>query len=163
MSSYSLTNDPNVVFNTLTGAYIPTDGNWQSDAYQEWLAEGNTPDPLPAPTFADYVAQFTPGLQQWMETTAAQNGYDSVLSCVSYKDSGVQQFAGDAKAMIDWRDALWKWASEYQAGANGQLPNPVPTIEEVISMAPQPEQFNWVVHDLGTIIQSQVPPENPTS
>jgi len=38
---------PNGVTNTLLNAYIPEDSNnkdWQS--YQEWLAQGNTPEPI---------------------------------------------------------------------------------------------------------------------
>lgn len=163
MALYALTGDPTIVLRTDTCALVPTTGNWMSDQYQDWLAAGNTPDPLPVPTFADYVAAFTPGLQQWMETTAQGNAYDSVLSCVSYENSGVAQFAADAKAMKDWRDALWKWASVYQAGANGQLPNPLPTLEQIVSLAPQPEDFGWVVHPKGVIISSQLPPENPSA
>ncbi|NII53597.1 hypothetical protein [Luteibacter sp. SG786] len=155
------TQDRTTVMDTETGAIIPVEegqGGWQGDVFRTWLAEGNEPDPFPAPTFADYVAAFTPGLQQWMEDTAKTNAYDSVLSCVSYKDSGVPQFAGDAAAMIAWRDALWRWASQWQAGFNGQLPDPIPTLEQVIALAPQPEDFNWVVHPAGTIIESQLPP-----
>lgn len=163
MALYALTQDPNIVRNTGTGACVPVIGTWQSDQYQDWLAAGNTPDPLPVPTFADYVAAFTPGLQQWMETTAQGNAYDSVLSCVSYAGSGVAQFAADAKAMSDWRDALWHWASVYQSSAGGQLPNPLPTLEQIISLAPQPEEFGWVVHPTGVIISAQLPPENPSA
>jgi len=102
---------------------------------------------------------FTAGLQQWMEDTAKQNAYDSVLSCVSYKDSGVAQFAGDAAAMIAWRDALWKWASAWQMGFNGELPATIPTLDEVKAIAPQPGAFSWVVHTPGQIIDSQAPVE----
>jgi hypothetical protein len=138
---------------------IPVDSDgWRTVAYLQWVAEGNAADPLPAPTFADYVAAFTPGLQEWMGSVARSNAYDSVLSCVSYKNSSVTQFAGDAAAMIAWRDALWRWASQWQAGFNGQLPDPIPTLAQVIALAPQPEDFGWVVHPAGTIIESQVPP-----
>jgi hypothetical protein len=143
-----------------TGSIIPVAGDgWLGDAYRDWVASGNAPDEPPAPTFEDYVARFTPGLQQWMEGVARSNAYDSVLSCVSYKDSGVAQFAGDAAAMIAWRDALWQWASQWQAGFNGQLPDPIPTLEEIIALAPQPAAFGWVVHPQGQIIESQAPVE----
>ena len=114
---------------------------------------------MPAPTFSDYVARFTPGLQAWMEDVARSNAYDSVLSCVSYRDSGVAQFAGDAAAMIAWRDAVWRWASAWQAGFNGQLPSDIPSLQEVIALAPQPEAFNWVVHTPGQIIEAHAPGE----
>jgi len=145
-----------------TGVFIGTP-EW--DTYLAWIDAGNEPDPylppgqIESPTFADYVVAFTAGLQAWMEATAHTNAYDSVLSCVSYKDSGVAQFAQDAAAMVAWRDALWRWASQWQGGYNGQLPSPIPTLEEVIALAPQPEAFNWVVHTPGTIIESHAPAE----
>ncbi|APG04968.1 hypothetical protein BJI69_14410 [Luteibacter rhizovicinus DSM 16549] len=149
---YVHTENPDIIICLDTGTVIPR-GNYL------WPDDDSVIEPAPAPTFADYVARFTPGLQAWMETVARGNAYDSVLSCVSYKGSGVAQFAQDATAMIAWRDALWRWASQWQAGFNGQLPNPVPTLEQVISLAPQPSSFGWVVHEPGTIIESQVPVE----
>lgn len=159
MARYQLTNDPSFVRDTVTGTLVPIGGGLLGDLYREWLDAGNVPDRVPAPSFSDYVAKFTPGLQQWMEDTAQSNAYDSVLSCVSYKDSGVAQFAGDAAAMIAWRDALWQWASQWQAGFNGQLPDPIPILEEIIALAPQPVAFGWVVHPPGHIIESQAPVE----
>jgi hypothetical protein len=47
-SGYKLTAQDNVVINTETGATIP-EGNWLWDQYQEWLAAGNTPDPVDRP------------------------------------------------------------------------------------------------------------------
>lgn len=141
------------------GACIPeAPGNRDWDNYLAWVADGNTATPVPPPTFDDYVAAFTPGLQQWMEDTAKDNAYDSVLSCVSYANSSVVQFAQDAQAMIDWRDALWRWASAYQVGAGGVLPDPIPTLEQIIALAPQPATFGWVVHPKGVIISAH---ENP--
>lgn len=158
MAMYALTKQANVVLRNMDNTYIP-DSSPSWALYEQWLTDGNVPDPLPTPTFADYVAAFTPGLQQWMEDTAKTNAYDSVLSCVSYKDSGVAQFAADAAAMIGWRDALWHWASEWQAGFHGQLPNPVPTLADIIALAPKPSDFSWVVHPPGQIIQAQAPVE----
>ncbi|MDF4005332.1 hypothetical protein P3W33_18185 [Luteibacter sp. PPL552] len=164
MGLYRYTDDTKAfVANTETGAQIPVDaGGWMGDEFRAWLDAGNVPDEVPAPTFADYVAAFTPGLQAWMESVARSNAYDSVISCVSYKDSGVAQFAGDAAAMIAWRDAVWRWASNWQAGFNGQLPEEIPTLEAVIALAPQPGQFGWVVHAPGEIIAVHAPVE-PTS
>ncbi|SEO63128.1 hypothetical protein SAMN02800692_1500 [Luteibacter sp. UNC138MFCol5.1] len=161
MTRYQQTHDPAFVLDRATGTLVPIDGGLLGDLYRAWIDAGNVPDPVPTPSFDDYVARFTPGLQAWMELTAQTNAYDSVLSCVSYKDSGVPQFAGDAAAMIAWRDALWRWASQWQAGFNGQLPDPIPTLEEVIALAPQPEAFGWLVHAPGTIIEVHAPIEQP--
>jgi hypothetical protein len=159
MKQYALTEDPNFVLDTESGSHIPVTGTWQSDLYQQWLDAGNTPDPSPSPTFADYVAQFTPGLSQWVEDVAHSNDYDSSLSCVSYKDSSVHQFQQDAVSFIAWRDALWVAAAAYQVGQNGQLPNPMPTLEQVKALMPQPEDHGWVVHAKGVIISAQAPVE----
>ena len=141
------------------GASIPdAPGNRDWEDYLAWVAAGNAATPVPPPTFEEYVAAFTPGLQQWMEDTAMENAYDSVLSCVSYLGSNVVQFAGDAQAMSDWRDALWRWASEYQAGAGGVLPDPIPTLEDIMALAPQPAAYGWVVHPKGIIIEAHNPP-----
>jgi len=162
MADYRLAQLPGVVaYKDGTGVF---EGTPEWDAYEAWLAQGNEPDPyvppghIESPTFADYVATFTAGLQAWMEATARTNAYDSVLSCVSYKDSGVPQFAGDAAAMIGWRDAIWKWASAWQAGFNGSLPATLPTLDEVVSMAPQPATFGWVVHDQSKVIEAVLVP-----
>lgn len=163
MAAYRLAFSPDVVARDDGVAVFAGTPEWED--YQAWLERGNEPDPyvapgqIASPTFADYVTAFTAGLQAWMEQTAHSNAYDSVLSCVSYKDSGVPQFAGDARAMIDWRDALWRWASAWQAGFNGQLPATLPTMDEVKAMAPQPEAFGWVVHPPGQIIEAIAPVE----
>ena len=47
---YQLTNGTTII-RTIDGACIPADeGNADFQAYQVWLAAGNTPDPIPAPT-----------------------------------------------------------------------------------------------------------------
>jgi hypothetical protein len=160
MSRYRFANaDGTAVIDSTDGCAIPLNDNYRADAYAEWTAAGGVTEPFGVPSFSDYVAAFTPGLQAWLESVALSNAYDSVLSCVSYKDSGVPQFAGDALAMIAWRDAVWRWASQWQAGFNGELPSPIPTLHEVIALAPQPEAFGWVVHTPGTIIESHTPVE----
>ena len=48
MAEYRLTETDNMVIRTADGAYIPNDAencDWQ--VYQEWLAGGGVPDPLP--------------------------------------------------------------------------------------------------------------------
>ena len=139
-----------------------SDGRIESclvEAIADWIAEGNTPDPAPQLPFSDYVEAYKPGLQQWMEDTAASNEYDSVISCVSYVNDPVHQFAQDAVAMLAWRSALWVAAAEYQVGQHGQLPNPLPTLEQVKALMPRPEDFGWVVHEKGVIISAQTPPD----
>lgn len=135
------------------GACIPFDeSNRDYQDYLAWVSDGNTPTQPPAPTFADYQAAFMGNFSQWLEDTAHTNSYDSVLSCCTYATSAVTQFKNDALAMIAWRDALWTWAAQWQAGFNGQLPNPIPTWESVKALAPQPATYGWIVHQPGNIV-----------
>jgi len=134
------------------GACIPLDeGNRDYQDYLSWVAEGNTPNPPPAPTVDEVIARFMPQLQTWMDGIAQQNGYDNVVSCVSYKDSGVAQWAQDAAAMIAWRDAVWQWAYQQQPTLDAMTPEQIAglTPEYIISQAPKPEDFGWVVHAPG--------------
>jgi len=105
--------------------------------------------PAPAPTFADIVQALMPGVQAWMDGVARANGYDSVISCASFANSGVAQWRADAEAVIAWRDAVRQATNAWQAGANGQLPATIPTVAEVIAQLPQPGTFGWVAHDPG--------------
>lgn len=131
---------------------IPLDeGNRDYQDYLAWVAEGNTPDQPPAPTLAEVIARFTPTLQTYMDGVANQNGYDSVVSCASYKASGVTQWAADATAMIAWRDAMWVWAYGQQSTLAAMTPEEIAnlTTEYIISQAPKAADYGWVVHDAG--------------
>ena len=139
---YQATKDPNVILDLETGA-------WISRGSYLWPADESTILPAPGPTFAEIVQALMPGVQAWMDSVARANGYDSVISCASYANSGVEQWRNDAVAVIAWRDAVWQAAYAWQAGANGQLPATIPTVAEVIAQLPQPEAFNWVAHDPG--------------
>jgi hypothetical protein len=150
---YQRTSDPAVVIDLDTGSIVP-EGNYLWDTYQAWLAAGNTPEPVPAPTFADYVQTFLPQFSMWMEQVARSNIYDSVVSCLSYLNSSVPQYKGDAEAMLAWRDALWVWAQNWENGFKGQVPTTIPTFDEVKAQAPQPEAYGWVVHSTGNVINS---------
>jgi len=138
------TTNPDVIFDTDDGAFIPR-GN------ARWPEDESVIVPLPAPTVQEIIARFMPQLQSWMDGTAQQNGYDSVVSCVSYKDSGVAQWAQDAAAMIAWRDAVWQWAYQQQPTLDAMTPEQIAglTQEYIISQAPEPNEFGWVVHAPG--------------
>ena len=139
---YQLTDNPDVVVQTDTGTFIVR-GNWMWDTYEEWLAAGNTPTKVTSPTFEEILAAVTPGVQAWMDATAQQKGYDSVVSCATYATSSVPEFAADAAAIIAWRDQVWLAAYAWRDGLNGQLPEVIPTLDEVIAQLPQPGDFGW--------------------
>jgi len=143
---------PDHIVRVEDGAAIPIDDeNSDYQAFLAWSAAGNAPSTPPPPTVDQVIAQFMPQLQQWMDGTAQQNGYDGVVSCVSYKDSGVAQWAADAAAMIAWRDAVWQWAYQQQPTLDAMTPEQVAALtpEYIISQAPKAADFDWVVHAPG--------------
>lgn len=149
---YALTSIPNQVINLDSGASFLAEGdNWVAAAYRDWLAEGNMPALPPPPTVAEIIALFMPQLQQWMDGTAQQNGYDGVVSCVSYKDSGVAQWAQDAAAMIAWRDAVWGWAYQQQPTLDAMTPDQIAALtpDYIITQAPKASDFGWTQHAPG--------------
>jgi hypothetical protein len=111
------------------------------------LLPGETfaPEP-PLPTLADAAAALSAAVQAWLDATAQGNGYDSLASCVSYRDSAIAQWSADASAAIEWRDAVWQAAFAWQQSASENPPATFPTSAEVIAQLPQPETFGWVVH-----------------
>jgi hypothetical protein len=148
---YQLTDNPDLVMNLDTATQIPNSGNWQWQQYEDWLAEGNTPLPAPAPPepdLNDAVAVYQVAVQAHLDTTAQTNGYDTMLSCVSYAGSDNEVFAADAKAGGAWRDAVWP---EFYAMAqtwidSGTAPDLWPPVEYVIEQLPKAVDFGWVVH-----------------
>lgn len=100
----------------------------------------------PVPTMADLASALTANIQAWLDSTAAQNGYDSLASCISYAGSTVTQWDADAVAAHAWRDAVWLACFQWQQSASANPPAMFPTSAEVIAQLPQPEAFGWVVH-----------------
>lgn len=57
--TYTLMSNSTAVHRDSDGAYIPADfGNTDWQAYQAWLAAGNTPNPVPALTAAEAWAAY---------------------------------------------------------------------------------------------------------
>lgn len=146
--NYQLTAGPFVI-RLDDGAFIPIDvENIDYIAYTEWLAAGNEPIPLPAVTVSEIIQRFLPQLQEWIDGVAQQNGYDSALSCITYANSTIAQWAADAHAMIKYRDALWAWAYSQQATLAAMAPAQLAalTVDQIIAQAPKPADSGWTVH-----------------
>jgi len=99
---------------------------------------------------ADVAATLSVAIQAWLDATAQGNGYDTIASCISYKDSSISQWAADATAAIAWRDAVWLACFQWQQIAASNPPAIFPTSAEVIAQLPQPEAFGWIVHAPGS-------------
>lgn len=123
---------------------------WRSIGSSDELVAGEVlVDTPPGPTMADAAAALTIDVQMWLDTTAQGNGYDSIASCVSYRDSAIAQWSADAAAAIAWRDAVWQACFQWQQSASDNPPTTFPTSAEVISQLPQPGASGWVVHPAG--------------
>lgn len=148
MKLYQLMQDQDQIIRLSDGATIPRGHRWW-DEYEAWVAAGNIPDPLPAPTFAQATASLSADVQAWLDTTAQGNDYDSLVNCISFLNSTVAQYAGDAAAALAWRDAVWPAYYQWQQSALANPPATFPTSAEVIAQLPQPETFGWVTHAPG--------------
>lgn len=135
---------------------ITTDANgttgWRAISSPADLVAGETlSDTPPLPTMADAAALLSNDIQMWLDNTACANGYDSIASCISYKDSAIAQWAEDAKAAIAWRDAVWMACFQWQQSASVNPPPTFPTSAQVIAQLPQAAAFGWVTHIPGGI------------
>ena len=103
----------------------------------------------PTPSMFDVSITLIEDVQSWLDATASQNGYDSIASCISYKESAITQWSADAWAALAWRDAVWQACFQWQQSASNNPPATFPTSAEVIAQLPQPETCGWVVHPAG--------------
>ena len=145
---YQLTQNTDQIIRLEDGASIPRGHRWWAE-YEAWVAAGGVPDPVPAPTMADCAAALKTDVQAWLDSTAGQNGYDSLASCISYKDSAIVQWSADATAAIAWRDAVWQACFQWQQSAVSNPPATFPTSAEVIAQLPQPASYGLVSHQPG--------------
>lgn len=110
---------------------------WLSKATPEMLAAhgitvGEVPPPEPGPpTLEDYRI----AIQAHVDATAQERQYDNGVSCASYVNSTVQQWAAEAAAFVAWRDAVWAHAfTELDKVLNEERPQP--TVEEFLLELP---------------------------
>jgi hypothetical protein len=88
------------------------------------------------PTQADTISSISSEIASILDKGAKAWGYDSIVSAVSYATSTNFQYAADAKALSDWRDAVWSWAiSAFPRVVAGQDPS-----EFLVNIPQQPIQ-----------------------
>lgn len=135
---YQLNEDPNLITCLETGAAIPRGHRWWDD-YEQWVAAGNTPAPLPQPSRQDLIDQTKELITQLLDSTVKARGYDNIVSCVSYVDDANPTFDAEARAARAWRSAV------YTAGYAilADTPEGVTTPEGVIALLPAPQEYGW--------------------
>lgn len=135
---YQLTADPDRILCLTTNTNIP---RGHRDWPTEWLLE-NEPLPVPPPyelgTPAHHRA-IRDAAWAWMTSVVKARDYDTVESCASYYNSGVERYRLEARAMVAWRDAV----NEKLVALVLDPPAGVETWEQVRPLLPQPSLFNW--------------------
>jgi len=104
--TYSLTSGSTVLRSD--GAFIPNaPGNTDWQAYQVWLAAGNTPTPLPAPTLAQQAAAITSVAVVSTSTPALSSTYGCDPASLQRVANTLSAIAADlsfATTTIPWPD-----------------------------------------------------------
>jgi hypothetical protein len=121
------------------GAFIPADsGNVDYAGYLEWVAEGNKPSDVDAPTLTQQIAAYEASAQSSLDAGAKAWGYDSIVSASSYAASSIPKFKAEALALIGWRDATWVAAETLLAAVQGGATPPATPAAFVAQMPAQP-------------------------
>jgi hypothetical protein len=94
----------------------------------------------PAPT-PEQVMSFTiTAIQNLLDITAQDHGYDNIRSVISYNGSKVPKWKAEALRAQEWRDDCWLQAQTIQATFLSG--GPLPTVEQVVAQMPP---ANWPV------------------
>lgn len=105
---------------------------WNGEA---WIIRDKTQEELSAEK-ESIKNSLEEGIQKYLDSTAKNYGYDSMLSAVSYVNSTYPKFAAEAAACIAWRDSVWLYCYQVMQGILDNSRS-IPTIEELISELPQ--------------------------
>lgn len=88
------------------------------------------------PTEAQIVAGYMAAVQEHLDDTARQAGYDHILAAISYaEEPAVPRYQAEGRAFRTWRSQVWlkceQVLSEFKAGART-----TPTTAELIAELP---------------------------
>lgn len=95
------------------------------------------PGMTPADQQATMQKQLTDAVQAHMDSIAKVNGYDNILSAVTYaEESAVPKFQTEGIAYRAWRSAVWEYCyAQLAAVLKGE--REAPTAEELIEELPE--------------------------
>lgn len=90
---------------------------------------------IPSWDFPRVEKQYIDAIQQHMDKTAQEHGYDNIFTVCSYVTSGVERYRKEAVACVEWRDRVWTFSNDYlDKVKRGEAD--VVTVEEFIEMLP---------------------------
>jgi len=79
---------------------------------------------------------YSEAVQNLLDSTAKEKGYDNIISMTSYANSGNAKWANEAAVAITWRDACWN-ESLVQMG-NFLATGNKPSMEDFLAAMPTP-------------------------
>ena len=80
----------------------------------------------PPPTPEQIIAQYTAGVQKYLDDFARTRNYDGILSAATYATSSVLKFQAEGQYAVAARDATWAKCYEILAAVEGGT-SPMPT------------------------------------
>lgn len=137
---YKLTNNPNLVIRKADNATIPAAANLDYQEYLAWLAEGNTPEPLPIDTPEQILAKLEGALDRHLDSLAKDHGYIDVPHILSYVDDENPVWDAEARAFKLFRSRFWKAAIAYQKDVS-EGKKDIPAESELIDALPKFTEF----------------------
>ena len=110
-------------------------GSTFRNADPDWLIEKGVPAELVEQAQLDQLKErYTAALDSHVDAVAGERDYSSAVSLASYSASTNSEWAAEAQAFIEWRDAFWAAAiaklDEVEAGA------PAPAFDTLIAELP---------------------------
>ncbi|WP_370224793.1 hypothetical protein [Pararhodobacter marinus] len=94
-----------------------------------------TPKDIAQAARAEQRAQIVAAVDTHIEARARMLGYNSAVSCVSYRASKVQSWVDEAETFSAWRDSVWE-ALIALCAEPGDSETPLPDAESVIAALP---------------------------
>jgi hypothetical protein len=103
-------------------------GNSEREAILAWIASGNTPLPLDAPTPDQLAKQAKTAVYELLDQTAQQYDYRDFAEVVQFVNSNV--WKAEADGLLAWQDAVWIKAYEL-------LKAPITNIDDFVAQLPK--------------------------
>lgn len=141
---YRLTNT-DVIIRLSDMASIPNDpANSDRAAYEKWLAEGNTPEPVPSETPEQILSRLEGSLDAYIDSQAQAYRYESIRTMVTYENDPNPKFNAEGKGAKAFRSACYTLSIQI-VGEVQQGFRPIPTEAELIALMPTLASF--IVYD----------------
>lgn len=92
------------------------------DCVPGWIYEnGAVHAPIiPPKPIEEVLAEFSAGIQIYLDSVAIGKGYQNALYCLSYLASEISAWKAEAETFLAWRDSVWVYSlaelAKFQSG-----------------------------------------------